>query len=76
MADGDASTWGFAEFSSKWQTSFSHLRGGSYNRRLCKLWRGTVSRDVPAMGLGPGRLALRRRLMTGSATDHLSETDI
>jgi hypothetical protein len=29
-----------------------------------------------AMGLGPGRLALRRRLMTGSATDHLSETDI
>jgi hypothetical protein len=29
MADGDASTCGFAEFSSKWRTGFSHIRGGS-----------------------------------------------
>jgi hypothetical protein len=34
MADGDASTWYFAEFSSKWRTHFSHLRGGSYNRTV------------------------------------------
>jgi hypothetical protein len=29
VADGDASTCGFAEFSSKWRMGFSHLRGGS-----------------------------------------------
>jgi hypothetical protein len=29
MADGDASTCTFAQFSSKWRTHFSHLRGGS-----------------------------------------------
>src|SRR6202051_1192251 len=34
MADGDASTWGFAEFLSKWQTDFSRLRGGPYNRTV------------------------------------------
>lgn len=34
VADGDASTCIFAEFSSKWRTRFSHLRGGSYNRTV------------------------------------------
>jgi hypothetical protein len=34
LADGDASTWAFAEFSSKWRMGFSHLRGGSYNRTV------------------------------------------
>jgi hypothetical protein len=34
VADGDASTWVFAEFSSKWRTAFSHLRGRSYNRTV------------------------------------------
>jgi hypothetical protein len=29
MANGDVSTCGFAEFSSKWRTGFSHLRGES-----------------------------------------------
>jgi len=31
MADRDAFTGGFAEFSSKWRKRFSHLRGGSSN---------------------------------------------
>jgi hypothetical protein len=34
VADGDASTCEFVEFSSKWRTAFSHLRGGSYNRTV------------------------------------------
>jgi hypothetical protein len=34
LADGDASTCAFAEFSSKWRTGFSHLRGGSYNQTV------------------------------------------
>jgi hypothetical protein len=34
VADGDASTCGFVEFSSKWRTRFSHLRGGSYNHAV------------------------------------------
>jgi hypothetical protein len=29
VADGDVSIRAFAEFSSKWRTRFSHLRGGS-----------------------------------------------
>jgi hypothetical protein len=29
VADGDVSTSSFAEFSSKWRTVVSHLRGGS-----------------------------------------------
>jgi len=29
VADGDTSTCGFAEFSSKWRTGFCHLRGRS-----------------------------------------------
>jgi hypothetical protein len=31
MADSDAFT---AEFSSRWRTAFSHIRGGSYNRTV------------------------------------------
>jgi hypothetical protein len=29
VTNGDSSTCGFAEFSSKWRKRFSHLRGGS-----------------------------------------------
>jgi len=62
------SSCGFAKFSSKWRTAFSHLRGGSYNHAVVQARGGTVRRDVPAMRLGPGRLALRRRLTPGPAT--------
>jgi hypothetical protein len=31
------STCGFAEFSSKWRTRFSHLRGGSYNYAVVQI---------------------------------------
>jgi hypothetical protein len=34
MADSDAFTCEFAEFSSKWRTGFSNLRGGSKNRTV------------------------------------------
>jgi hypothetical protein len=34
VADADSPTCMFAEFSSKWRTGFSHLRGGSYNRTV------------------------------------------
>jgi hypothetical protein len=45
VADGDASTCGFAEFSSEWRTHFSRLRGGSYNRTVVPL---SLSRSWPA----------------------------
>jgi hypothetical protein len=34
VADGDVSTCRFAEFSPKWRTDFSHIRGESYNRTV------------------------------------------
>lgn len=34
MADTDTRTCTFAEFSSKWRTGFSQVRGGSYNRTV------------------------------------------
>ena len=34
VADGDAPTCAFAEFSPKWRTRFSHLRGESYVRAV------------------------------------------
>jgi hypothetical protein len=34
VADDDLSTCRFAEFSSKWRTRFSHLRGGSENQTI------------------------------------------
>jgi hypothetical protein len=34
MAERDSFTCDLPEFSSKWQTRFSHLRGGSYNHTV------------------------------------------
>jgi hypothetical protein len=34
VADTGSPTCRFAEFSSKWRTASSHLRGGSYNRTV------------------------------------------
>jgi hypothetical protein len=48
MADGDASTCGFGEFSSQWRTGSSHLRGGSENRTV--VHNSTPGRDCPAVG--------------------------
>lgn len=37
MAKRDPSTCDFPEFSSKWRTRFSHLRGGSYNHTVVQI---------------------------------------
>jgi len=37
MADYDSSTCGFADFSSKWRTRFSHLHGESYNHTVVQI---------------------------------------
>jgi hypothetical protein len=54
MADGDVLTSGCAEFSSKWRTRFSHLRGGSYNRTVVQnsmsaSWRITSTLPVDSL---------------------------
>jgi hypothetical protein len=46
VADGDTSTCGFAEFSSKWQTRFSHLRGGSYNHAVVQILTVMLARAL------------------------------
>ena len=84
LADGDASTWAFAEFSSKWRMGFSHLRGGSYNRtvvhKLLPEYESPV-RDsrCRVSAWNPVRTAARRRrrLVTARSTaNHVVCEDI
>src|SRR3979490_463111 len=59
VADGDAPTWAFAEFSSKWRTRFFHLRGGTYTAGgLFGWYRDTTNLD--GQRLAP-RLGASRR---------------
>jgi hypothetical protein len=57
VADGDAFTVAFAEFSPKWRTAFSYIRGGSYNRAV-------VHKSLPEQA---SRNARSKRLPSGIA---------
>ena len=46
VADGDVSTGAFAEFSSKWRTRLSNLRGGSENAQLFRNFSRDDDRDT------------------------------
>jgi hypothetical protein len=46
VADDDASTSRLAEFSSRWRTRFSHVRGGSYNRTVVHVVAVSASKDT------------------------------
>ena len=62
MADHEASTSGFAGFSSRWRTGFWHLRGGSENQTVvhdCGR-RHRLGRDALAQGRGNGVEATSR----------------
>ncbi|MCW2629845.1 MAG: hypothetical protein JWR48_6567 [Mycobacterium sp.] len=52
VADDDASTCMFAEFSSKWRTRFSNLRGGSENQTVVQdsPWRSACPPAGPRHG--------------------------
>jgi hypothetical protein len=56
VADGDASTCGFAEFSGKWRSAFSHIRGGSQNRTAVR----NLTRTRPPIGGRPESSACGR----------------
>jgi hypothetical protein len=72
VADDDASSCAFAEFSSKWRTSFSHLRGGSENRTVVQdLGRCFVIRAIVEALTGPWTSRLPRgRTGQGCRTAH------
>jgi hypothetical protein len=48
----------YAEFSSKWRTRFSHLRGGSYNRTVLLVGR------VGEVEVAVGTLTVSIRVVT------------
>jgi hypothetical protein len=66
VADNDRSTRSVAEFSSKWRTRFSHLRGGSYNHTVMQMMWTTFAdlvngrSDAPAVRPGVTHGYLRR----------------
>src|SRR5271169_808342 len=75
VADGDVSTGAFAEFSSKWRSGFSHLRGGSYNRTVVPENDAPGAKRVGRAGLEPptnGFVAGRSRSMPVVARFRLS----
>jgi serine/threonine protein kinase len=66
VADDGASTCRVAEFSSKWRTGFSHLRGGSYNRTVVHI-RFLPFPEGKQNGRPPGRPHLERFIMTDTS---------
>jgi hypothetical protein len=53
VADGDRSTCSFAEFSSRWRTGFSHLRGGSENQTVMQNVLQLLSRQAATASRSP-----------------------
>jgi len=65
VAEADSATCAFAQFSSRWRTGFSHLRGGSENCTVVSsVQRGVKAVDAKRTAVvNPSALLLKVSLM-------------